>query len=77
MLLKTVFRAHQCHYEQFGDISGTVTIDGTDHPLKLNVMRDHTHGSTRDRFYKTPFRLKTFLTNFHPQILDKFTPQKY
>jgi hypothetical protein len=24
----------------------------------------------RDRFYKTPFRPKTFWTDFHPQILD-------
>ena len=42
------FRAHQNHYEQFGDIRGTVTIDNVDYPLDLNVMRDHTHGSVRD-----------------------------
>jgi tellurite resistance-related uncharacterized protein len=26
---------------------------------------------TRDQFYETPFRPKTFRTNFHPQMLDK------
>jgi hypothetical protein len=28
--------------------------------------------STRDRFYKTPFRPKNFRTCFHPQILNEF-----
>jgi hypothetical protein len=26
--------------------------------------------SARDRYYKTPFRPKTFRINFHPKILD-------
>jgi hypothetical protein len=29
----------------------------------------------RDRFYKTPFRAKTFRTNFHPQSSNKFHPK--
>lgn len=40
--------AHQSHYEQFGDVSGSVSIDGFERQFKVNVMRDHTHGSTRD-----------------------------
>jgi hypothetical protein len=30
----------------------------------------------RDRFYKTPFRPKTFRINFRPLMLDKFPPKK-
>jgi len=40
--------AHQSHYEQFGDVLGKLSIDGTERDFKVNVMRDHTHGSTRD-----------------------------
>jgi len=40
--------AHQNHYEQFGDLRGVATVDGVHHDLDLHVMRDHTHGSTRD-----------------------------
>ena len=55
--------AHQSHYEQFGDVSGILTIDGSrrdilvnllnkslknDLLIQVNVMRDHTHGCTRD-----------------------------
>ena len=40
--------SHQNHYEQFGNISGSVTIDGEAKSLALEVMRDHTHGSIRD-----------------------------
>jgi hypothetical protein len=32
--------------------------------------------NARDRFYKTPFRPKTFRINFHPQILEKVSPRK-
>lgn len=38
------FRAHQTHYEQHGDIEGTVTVDGVNYPLSLNSMRDHSYG---------------------------------
>lgn len=41
-------RAHQSHYEQFGDLKGEAVVDGTPYKLDLHVMRDHTHGSTRD-----------------------------
>jgi hypothetical protein len=32
--------------------------------------------NTWDRFCKTPLRTKTFRINFHPQIFDKYPPQK-
>jgi pyrroline-5-carboxylate reductase len=31
----------------------------------------------RDRFNETSFRQKTFWIHFHPQISDKFPPQKH
>ena len=56
--------AHQSHYEQFGHVAGTYSIDdGDKRDFKVNiqrqehvnkyccqvsVMRDHTHGSNRD-----------------------------
>ena len=40
--------AHQNHYEQFGDVTGTIEIDDVKHPLCVQVMKDHTHGSIRD-----------------------------
>ena len=40
--------AHQSHYEQFGEVSGVVTVDGQERSLSVSVMRDHTHGSNRD-----------------------------
>ena len=40
--------AHQSHYEQFGEVSGLVIVDGQERALKVSVMRDHTHGSNRD-----------------------------
>merc|ERR1712142_451294 len=40
--------AHQSHYEQFGDVSGLLTIDGSERDFLVNVMRDHTHGCSRD-----------------------------
>jgi len=40
--------AHQSHYEQFGEVSGTFSVDGEEKNLKVSVMRDHTHGSNRD-----------------------------
>ena len=40
--------AHQSHYEQFGEVSGLVSVDGQERSLKVSVMRDHTHGSNRD-----------------------------
>ncbi|XP_061177236.1 uncharacterized protein LOC133185967 [Saccostrea echinata] len=42
-------RYHQTHYEQFGDIRGTVKIGGYD-DINLNVsgVRDHSYGNIRD-----------------------------
>ena len=55
-------RAHQCHYEQLGDVQGHVTVDGEDFPLSLNVMRDHTHGSTRDWRLMHRYGIQNFTT---------------
>ena len=56
------YRAHQCHYEQFGDLNGNVNIDGKDYRLELNVMRDHTHGSTRDWRLMHRYGIQNFTT---------------
>ena len=41
--------AHQNHYEQFGDVKGTIEVDDEEvHDLDVQVMKDHTHGSIRD-----------------------------
>ena len=66
-------RAHQNHYEQFGDIQGSVVIDGKSFSLDLNVMRDHTHGSTRDwrlmkRYGIHNFRTETGFRLVYEQI---------
>ena len=55
-------RAHQCHYEQFGDMYGSVTIDGAPYKLSLNVMRDHTHGSNRDWRLMHRYGIQNFKT---------------
>jgi len=56
-------KAHQCHYEQLGDVEGHVSIDGArDFPLSLNVMRDHTHGSTRDWRLMHRYGIQNFTT---------------
>ena len=54
--------AHQNHYEQFGDLTGTATVDGVDHVLNLNVMRDHTHGSVRDWRLMHRYGIQNFRT---------------
>ena len=56
------FRAHQCHYEQLGDLRGVATVDGKIHNLTLNVMRDHTHGSTRDWRLMHRYGIQNFAT---------------
>ena len=55
-------RAHQCHYEQLGDLRGVATVDGKDYQLSLNVMRDHTHGSTRDWRLMHRYGIQNFAT---------------
>ena len=55
-------RAHQCHYEQLGDVQGHVSIDGNLFQLSLNVMRDHTHGSTRDWRLMHRYGIQNFAT---------------
>jgi hypothetical protein len=39
--------------------------------LELGIVRP-----SRDRFYKTPFRPKTFAENFYPQIFHNFQSEK-
>lgn len=39
---------HQTHYEQFGDIKGTATINGTIYSINTPAMRDHSFGEMRD-----------------------------
>ncbi|KAJ8314692.1 hypothetical protein KUTeg_006842, partial [Tegillarca granosa] len=43
-------RAHQTHYEQFGQISGKIKISGVNEPVYLDVdgVRDHSYGNIRD-----------------------------
>ena len=32
--------AHQCHYEQFGEVSGTFSVDGEEKNLKVLIIYD-------------------------------------
>lgn len=42
-----IFRAHQTHYEQFGEITGTVKIEGyADQQIKVQGVRDHSYGES-------------------------------
>lgn len=47
-VLKSV---HQTHYEQFGEISGTVNISGDEKFIKVDGVRDHSYGNIRDWKY--------------------------
>lgn len=55
-------RAHQNHYEQLGEIHGSVKIDAIEYPLNLHVMRDHTHGSIRDWRLMHRYGIQSFTT---------------
>jgi len=55
-------KAHQSHYEQFGQLTGTVEVNGKVHDLELDVMRDHTHGSTRDWRLMHRYGVQNFTT---------------
>ncbi|GFR86480.1 hypothetical protein ElyMa_006053600 [Elysia marginata] len=46
---KTLKKSHQTHYEQFGEISGVVHVDGhPDQSIKVQGVRDHSYGNIRD-----------------------------
>ncbi|XP_058820451.1 uncharacterized protein LOC131682750 [Topomyia yanbarensis] len=45
---KNLKKYHQTHYEHFGAINGKVKINGTNYPLTLDCMRDHSFGEQRD-----------------------------
>lgn len=40
--------AHQTHYEQMGDINGSVTVAGKTYPFNVNSMRDHSYAQRRE-----------------------------
>ena len=40
--------SHQNHYEQFGNITASLEVDGDVSSIAVEAMRDHTHGSIRD-----------------------------
>lgn len=46
---------HQVHYEQTGKFTGTIMLDGMEHPMEMMASRDHSFGSrtwlTWDRHY--------------------------
>lgn len=45
----TLKRSHQTHYEQFGEISGVVHVEGSpDQAIKAQGVRDHSYGNVRD-----------------------------
>lgn len=39
---------HQSHFEQYGSVDGTVSIDGTVYSISTRGLRDHTIGARRD-----------------------------
>lgn len=43
-VLFKIFSAHQCHYEQMGKLAATLTVNGTEHKLKMDAFRDHSFG---------------------------------
>ncbi|RUS86660.1 hypothetical protein EGW08_005534 [Elysia chlorotica] len=45
----TLKEVHQTHYEQFGEISGLVHVEGhPDQSVKVQGLRDHSYGNVRD-----------------------------
>jgi len=45
LCLTYVISAHQTHYEQFGELVGTVSISGVgDREIKVQGVRDHSYG---------------------------------
>ncbi|CAD0199190.1 unnamed protein product [Chrysodeixis includens] len=45
---KLLEKLHQTHYEQMGDLEGTVTIDGKETQISIPAVRDHSFGPFRD-----------------------------
>lgn len=54
-------RYHQTHYEQYGDVQGTVRIDGVEYGLRVPCVRDHSFAVMRD------------WRNFHRYVMHFFT----
>jgi len=38
-------KAHQNHYQHLGDLHGVAVLDGVEHNLAMQLLRDHTHGA--------------------------------
>ena len=64
------FSIHQTHYEQFGDTTGSVNIEGHD-PVQLNIrgIRDHSYGWFLFRRYLTR-ELISHELKFHKAPID-------
>ncbi|KAK6170139.1 hypothetical protein SNE40_018606 [Patella caerulea] len=46
---QTLQKAHQTHYEQFGEITGSINIDGYNTiDIKVQGVRDHSYGNIRE-----------------------------
>jgi hypothetical protein len=54
----------------------TICRKALSHQISLQKHTNTVH-STWDRFYKAPFRPKTFRINFSPQILDKLHQKQH
>lgn len=39
---------HQTHYEQHGQLTGTVQIDGQEYEINMDTVRDHSFGTKRE-----------------------------
>lgn len=54
-------RFHQTHYEQYGNVVGTATIDGRPYALNVPSVRDHSYAEMRD------------WRNFHRYVMHFFS----
>lgn len=44
-----MFRMHQTHYEQYGELSGTLKVEDEEFKMnKIDTVRDHSYGEKRE-----------------------------
>lgn len=43
-----IYSHHQTHYEQYGNVEGTIKIDQTEYKIKTSGVRDRTIGARRN-----------------------------
>lgn len=43
-----IYRFHQTHYEQMGNITGSVFVDEKEHKVNIQCVRDHSFGKYRE-----------------------------